>query len=209
MTAGLKSPQAALQYGAASLARSLCVSPAAVPVVLATGGGAALVERLVHLAGQEEEAVRSEATRALGNLCRHAPRSNDETDSIESALCSAAPWLVAMVSSQHTVLVSDALLALVALTSRSSIGRAAVAAAGARAAAVDCLSVRREPAIACNALTLIGALGSCGEGGSGAESDDGDDNRRHIAEAVRASAELGPEVAEQSRKVLAILGEMS
>jgi hypothetical protein len=221
--AGLRSPQGALQYGAASLARSICASPAAVPRVLAAegGGGVALIERLIHLAGQEEEAVRSEATRALGNLCRHAPRSNhrdddddDEGSDTEAALCGAAPWLVSMVSSKHAVLVSDALLALVALLARGEGGRAAVAAADAQAAAVECMSARREPAIACNALTLIGALAQQDrsnrpvEGGGGGDSGDAhsDNKLRGVVEAVRAAAELGPEVAEQSRKVLSILG---
>jgi hypothetical protein len=113
-----------IQYQAATLLRSLLLKqPAFVQAVTAFPG---IVPRLVHLHGSEEERVRAESVRALGNMLRSGTL---ETQQVLVDAGALGP-LCEMLSSQHPLLRVEAASALAHACSESTgSARAAVRAA--------------------------------------------------------------------------------
>ena len=69
----LESPSGPVQYRAATLLRSLCLpGPSALAVARTLASRPGVLPRLVHLASQEDEHVRAEATRTLANMVKLA-----------------------------------------------------------------------------------------------------------------------------------------
>lgn len=153
-------------------------------------GGPTFIPQLLRLTGHEEEAVRSEAIRAVGNLCRHVT----EVTAV-GQLLGGIPALVGLLKSEHKILVSEATLALVALVAQHHPDlAAAIQAANTLDSALECLALRTEPTLTCNVLTLVGSLGQ-------PSVEDG----ARVGAALEAVAHKDPMIAEQCDKVRQIL----
>lgn len=138
-----------IHHLAASLLRSLCTGQPR-EVGLRIGSEPGLFERLAHLGGEEEEAVASEATRAVAGVIRCCGAKDIAVPE------QAVRHLVRMVGSKHLVLVSEALVTLARLASQPDH---VPAAAEAVAAAADvATTAAHDTKLRMNALTLLGTI---------------------------------------------------
>eukprot|EP00040_Diaphanoeca_grandis_P016132 m.83113 g.83113 ORF g.83113 m.83113 type:complete len:633 (+) comp25596_c2_seq1:94-1992(+) len=150
----LNDSQGVLQYNAASIIRSLCMkqSDDVIQKICSTEG---LFDRLNHLGQQEEEAVRSEATRVFANIARFSQTPLPESFTV------AIPNLITMGSSSHAILKSESLVTLIRLTKTF---RQQVCDGGAlKLALTIARGDQSNVEIICNALTLIGSLHDNGQ----------------------------------------------
>eukprot|EP00050_Salpingoeca_kvevrii_P008046 m.300329 g.300329 ORF g.300329 m.300329 type:complete len:626 (+) comp14422_c0_seq1:105-1982(+) len=150
----VNSPHTPMQYTASSLIRGLCLTGKAEDVAQFTELEG-LIERLVHLGRDEQEAIRAEGTRALINFIKFGADPALNARLVQNG---AIENLLTLLKSKHPMLQGEAVLGLVLLATSSDDCRKAVGDSQTLEMLPSLLEETQQMDIKCNGLTLIGSL---------------------------------------------------
>lgn len=155
VSTALQSDGGPVQYRAASLIRALCLDPNATDVIAQLVVIDGVIARLVHLGHQEDEHVRAEATRALGNFVKNCGSVTVMQQVVDA---NAVTNMISLLDSRFPTLQSEMLVALVMLAVQLPSAAPTLCAAGARDRAQAIIDTSAIPQLRANAESLVTAL---------------------------------------------------